>query len=192
MLRNATPLRRRRWFQRLYVWVLIGMVAGITVGLVAPELGESLEPLGDGFISLITMLLGPLIFCMVVSGIAAISDLRKLGAVALRSLIYFEVVTSIAMILGLIAVNVVKPGADLHVDAASLEISESAAERIDAAASMHWSDYFTQLIPSNIIESFATGSILRRSRRPRVLRDSALPHRGGHPFVAPPVRPLMK
>jgi len=159
--REALSPRRPRWFQRLYVWVLIGMVAGILVGFAAPGLGASLEPVGDAFISLITMLLGPIIFCMVVAGIAAVGNLRKLGAVALRSLVYFEIVTTIAMIFGLIAVNLVRPGADLHVDTASLEVSESAAERIDAAEGMHWSDYFTQLIPSNVVDSFATGSILQ-------------------------------
>jgi aerobic C4-dicarboxylate transport protein len=137
------------------------MIAGIVVGFLAPDFGASLEPVGDAFIALITMLLGPIIFCMVVAGIAAVHDLRKLGAVALRSLIYFEIVTTIAMIFGLVAVNVVRPGADLRVDPASLEVSAAAAERIDAATGMHWTDYFTQLIPSNIVESFASGSILQ-------------------------------
>ncbi|KQZ23231.1 MULTISPECIES: cation:dicarboxylate symporter family transporter [unclassified Microbacterium] len=153
--------KRSRWFQHLYVWVVAGMLAGIVVGFLAPEFGASLEPIGEAFIALITMLLGPIIFCMVVAGIAAVSDLRKLGAVAMRSLIYFEVVTTIAMIFGLVAVNVVRPGADLRVDPASLEVSADAAERIDAAQGMRWSDYFTPLIPSNIVESFATGSILQ-------------------------------
>ncbi len=137
------------------------MIAGIVVGFLAPDFGASLEPVGDAFIALITMLLGPIIFCMVVAGIAAVHDLRKLGAVALRSLIYFEIVTTIAMVFGLVAVNVVRPGAELRVDPASLEVSADAAERIDAAKGLHWSDYFTQLIPSNIVESFAAGSILQ-------------------------------
>lgn len=161
MARESLSPKRSRWFQRLYVWVVAGMVAGVVVGFLAPEFGASLEPVGDAFIALITMLLGPIIFCMVVSGIAAVSNLRKLGAVAMRSLIYFEIVTTIAMIFGLVAVNVVRPGADLRVDPASLEVTAAAAERIDAAKGLQWSDYFTQLIPSNIVESFATGSILQ-------------------------------
>lgn len=161
MSRESVSPKRPRWFQHLYVWVLAGMIAGIIVGFLAPEFGASLEPVGDAFIALITMLLGPIIFCMVVAGIAAVRDLRKLGAVAMRSLIYFEIVTTIAMIFGLVAVNIVRPGADLRVDPASIEVSAAAEERIDAATGMHWSDYFTQLIPSNIVESFATGSILQ-------------------------------
>ncbi|WP_079704237.1 cation:dicarboxylate symporter family transporter [Plantibacter cousiniae (nom. nud.)] len=145
----------------MYVWVVVGMVVGIIVGFLAPDFGASLEPVGEAFVALITMLLGPIIFCMVVAGVAAVSNLRKLGAVALRSLIYFEIVTTIAMVFGLVAVNVVRPGADLRVDPASLEVTAAAAERIDAAKGMRWSDYFTQLIPSNIVESFATGSILQ-------------------------------
>ncbi|MFT2753601.1 cation:dicarboxylate symporter family transporter [Clavibacter sp. Sh2088] len=161
MSRGVMSSRKPRWFQRLYLWVLAGMVAGITVGFLAPGFGASLEPVGDAFVSLITMLLGPIIFCMVTAGIAAVGDLRKLGAVALRSLIYFEIVTSLAMVLGLVAVNLVRPGADLRVDADSLEVSESASERISAATGMHWSDHVTQLIPSNIVESFATGAVLQ-------------------------------
>jgi aerobic C4-dicarboxylate transport protein len=159
--RGVVSLRKPRWYQRLYVWVLIGMTAGIAVGFLAPGFGASLEPVGDGFIALITMLLGPIVFCMVTAGIAAVGDLRRLGAVALRSLVYFEVVTVVAMLLGLVAVNLVRPGADLRVDAASLEVSESASDRISAATGLHWSDYFIQLIPSNIVESFATGSVLQ-------------------------------
>ncbi|MFJ6651467.1 cation:dicarboxylate symporter family transporter [Microbacterium sp. NPDC091313] len=157
--RTSSPARR--WYRQLYVWVLLGMLAGIVVGFAAPEFGSSLEPVGEAFISLITMLLGPIIFCMVVAGIAAVSSLRRLGAIALRSLIYFEVVTTFAMILGLLAVNVVRPGDGLHVDVSSLEVSDAAAAKFAAGEGMHWSDYFTQIVSSNIVDSFATGSILQ-------------------------------
>lgn len=158
--RNPAAVRTS-WFRQLYVWVLFGMAAGVAVGFLAPGFGASLEPLGEAFISLITMLLGPIVFCMVVTGIAAVANLRKLGGVALRSLIYFEVVTTIAMLLGLVAVNVVRPGDGLAVDQSALEVTGAASKKIDAAQGMQWTDYILQILPGNIIESFATGAILQ-------------------------------
>lgn len=152
----ATP-----WYRRLYVWVLIGMAAGGATGLAAPELGSSLEVLGDVFVSLLTMLLGPILFCMVVSGIAAVANLRAVGKVALRSIIYFEAVTTIALLLGLVVVNVVRPGAAMSVDPATLEVSEAVAERTTAAESVTWTDYFTQLVSGNAVAAFAEGHILQ-------------------------------
>jgi aerobic C4-dicarboxylate transport protein len=151
----------RRWYRRLYVWILAGMALGAATGLVAPEFGRSLEVLGDTFVSLLTMLLGPIIFCMVVGGITAVANLRHVGAVALRSIVYFEVVTTIALVLGLVVVNVVRPGAGMGVDAASLTVSDEVAERTDAAQSLEWTDYFTQLVPDNVVGSFAEGAVLQ-------------------------------
>src|SRR3712207_8736174 len=105
-----------RWYHRLYVWVLAAMVLGALTGLVAPEVGKSLEVLGDTFVSLLTMLLGPIVFCMVVGGIATVANLRQVGGVALRSIVYFEIVTTIALVLGLVVVNLVRPGAAMQVD----------------------------------------------------------------------------
>jgi aerobic C4-dicarboxylate transport protein len=152
---------RRRWYRRLYVWVLVGMALGAATGLVVPEFGRSLEVLGDTFVRLLTMLLGPIIFCMVVGGIAAVANLRQVGKVALRSIVYFEVVTTVALLLGLAVVNVVQPGAGMGVDAAALTLSDDVAERADAARSLEWTDYFTQIVSHNIVGSFAEGAVLQ-------------------------------
>jgi aerobic C4-dicarboxylate transport protein len=152
---------RGRWYRQLYVWVLIGMVLGAATGLIAPKFGKSLEILGDSFVSLLTMLLGPIIFCMVVGGIGAVANLRQVGKVALRSVLYFEVVTTIALLLGLVVVNLVRPGAGLNIAAGSLAISDDVAEKTAAGESLQWTHYFTQLIPENIVKSFADGALLQ-------------------------------
>ncbi|WP_084216396.1 cation:dicarboxylate symporter family transporter [Pseudonocardia spinosispora] len=159
----AGPGARARvgWYRRLYVWVLAGMVLGAVTGLVAPEVGKSLEILGDTFVSLLTMLLGPIIFCMVVGGIATVANLRQVGKVALRSIVYFEIVTTLALVLGLLVVNVVRPGEGMGVNAASLTVSHEVAERTAAGQSVRWTHYFTQLVPANIVHSFAEGAVLQ-------------------------------
>src|SRR5690349_13862912 len=105
--RTAVP-PRTPWYRHLYIWVLIAMALGAAVGLLWPTTGKALKPLGDAFVSLLTMTLGPLVLCMVVAGVGAVANLGAVGKVALRSIIYFEVVTTIALALGLLAVNVVR------------------------------------------------------------------------------------
>lgn len=155
------PTPARRWYRQLYVWVLTGMVLGAVTGLVAPQVGKSLEVLGDTFVSLLTMLLGPIIFCMVVAGIATVANLRQVGKVALRSIIYFEIVTTIALVLGLVVVNLVRPGASMRVAADSLTVSDEVAERTAAGQSVEWIHYLTQLVPENVVGSFAEGAVLQ-------------------------------
>lgn len=158
--RGAVETRRRPWYGHLYVWVLIAMALGTAVGLIWPATGRSLKPLGDAFVSLLTMTLGPLVLCMVVAGISAVANLSSVGKVALRSIIYFEVVTTIALGLGLLAVNLVRPGAGLHADANSLTMTEKVADGVTAGQELAWYDYFLQIIPSNIVSSLADGAIL--------------------------------
>ena len=158
---GAAPHVRRRWYRQLYVWVLVAMVLGAATGLIAPNIGTSLEILGDSFVSLLTMLLGPIVFCMVVGGIAAVADLRQVGKVALRSILYFEVVTTVALLLGLVVVNIVRPGSGLNVSASSLTLSKDVAAKAELAQSQSWTHYFTQLIPDNVVASFADGAILQ-------------------------------
>ncbi|MFC9220142.1 cation:dicarboxylate symporter family transporter [Streptomyces hygroscopicus] len=159
-MRARVP-NRRRWYHQLYVWVLAGMALGAATGLLAPELGRSMEVLGDTFVSLLTMLLGPIVFCMVVGGIATVANLRQVGKVALRSIVYFEVITTIALVFGLTVVNLVRPGDGMGVDAGSLKVSSEVAEHAHAGQSLKWTEYFTQLVPDNIVGSFAEGAVLQ-------------------------------
>jgi aerobic C4-dicarboxylate transport protein len=157
--RAVAAARRTPWYRHLYIWVLIAMALGTSVGLLWPTTGKALKPLGDAFVSLLTMTLAPLVLCMVVAGIGAVANLGSVGKVALRSLLYFEVVTSIALGLGLLAVNMIEPGAGLNTDVDSLEVTDKVADGIAAGQDLSWYDYILQIIPSNIIASLADGAI---------------------------------
>src|ERR1700726_1757797 len=102
---------RKPWYRSLYVQVLIAVFLGIVVGYLIPGLGKSLKPLGDGFINLVKMIIAPIIFCTVVHGIASMSDVKKLGRIAIKALVYFEVVSTLALFIGLVVVNLLHPGA---------------------------------------------------------------------------------
>src|SRR6186997_2425788 len=111
----------RRLTGHLYFWVLLAILAGGIFGYVNPSSAVKLKPLGDGFIALVKMLIGPVIFCTVVLGIVGAGDMRKVGRVGAKALIYFEVVSTIALVIGLVVINVMKPGAGFNVDPATLD-----------------------------------------------------------------------
>src|SRR5450631_4289151 len=113
----------RRFYRSLYFRVIAGIVAGIALGSLYPSAGELMKPLGDGFIKLIRMMITPVIFLTVVTGIARIGDMRKLGRVGLKALLYFEVLTTLALIVGFVVVKVVQPGAGINATAATLDAS---------------------------------------------------------------------
>src|ERR1700683_5247415 len=105
----------KKFYRTLYFRVLVGILLGVVLGVVSPATAAKMEPLGTGFIRLIRMMIGPVIFFTVVVGIASIGDLRKLGRVGIKALLYFEVVTSVALLIGLMVVNVIQPGAGMNV-----------------------------------------------------------------------------
>jgi aerobic C4-dicarboxylate transport protein len=144
----------------LYVQVLIAVAAGIAVGVLAPRLGGQLKPLGDGFIKLIKMLFAPIVFTTVVLGIARLETLRDLGRVGLRALIYFEVLSTFALVVGLVVVNVLGPGRGMNVDPATLDRksveSYTAAVRHDSFA-----DFVLNMIPASVVDALARNEILQ-------------------------------
>src|SRR4029453_4480613 len=113
--------RMKQLTRHLYFWVLLAILAGGTIGYVSPETGVKLKPLGDGFISLVKMLISPIIFCTVVLGIAGAGSMKKVGRVGGKALIYFEVVSTFALAIGLIVANVVQPGSGFNADPATLD-----------------------------------------------------------------------
>src|SRR5580704_17380947 len=113
--------KRKPWYSVLYIQVLIAVVIGICVGHFYPKTGIALKPLGDAFVSLIRMMIAPVIFCVIVQGIASISDLKKLGTLGVKTLIYFEVVSTLALIIGIVVAVIFHPGAGLNIDAATLD-----------------------------------------------------------------------
>src|SRR3989442_5245095 len=110
----------RPWYTVLYIQVIIAILIGIAVGYVFPETGKALKPLGDGFIQLIKMMIAPVIFCTVVHGIASMSDLKRVGRVGVKTLVYFELVSTLALAIGLLVGEIVQPGNGFNVDPASL------------------------------------------------------------------------
>jgi len=144
----------------LYVQVLIAIAIGILLGAFYPQFAQKMQPLGDGFIKLIRMLIAPIIFCTVVHGIASMSDLKKAGRVALKAIIYFEVVTTLALIIGLVVVNVWKPGVGMNVDPGALDASQIQTYTAQAKQQTIV-EFFLHLIPSTFVGAFAEGETLQ-------------------------------
>jgi aerobic C4-dicarboxylate transport protein len=161
------PPPRTPWYRVLYVQVIIGVLLGIVVGHFFPDTPQpgdwqasSLKPLADGFIRLIKMIIAPIVFCTVVHGLASMSDLKKLGRVGGKTLLYFEVVSTVALVIGLVVVNVLKPGAGFNVDIAALDpkIGQSYAEK---AQSLGTVDFLLNIIPTSFFDAFVKGDLLQ-------------------------------
>ncbi len=147
-------------FRSLYVQVLIAVAIGIALGYFAPDTAVQMKPLGDGFIKLIKMLIGPVIFCTVATGIAGMESLKDVGRTGLLALIYFEVLSTVALIIGLVVVNMVQPGAGMNVDVSSLDPRQVAAY---TQAAQHQSvvEFLLNIIPNTLIDAFAKGEVLQ-------------------------------
>lgn len=149
-----------RFYESLYFQVISGILIGVALGAVYPSAGESMKPLGDGFIKVIRMMIGPVIFCTVVTGIANIGDLRKLGRVGVKALLYFEVVTTIALLIGLAVVTIVQPGAGINANPATLD-AKAVAQYATSGKELHAVDFLLNIIPDTIMGAFARGEILQ-------------------------------
>ncbi|HTJ95064.1 MAG TPA: cation:dicarboxylase symporter family transporter, partial [Pararobbsia sp.] len=144
----------------LYVQVIVAIIAGVLLGHFYPSLAIDAKPLGDAFIKLIKMVIGPIIFCTVVSGIAGMQDVKKVGRVGGKALLYFEVVSTFALVLGLIATHVLKPGAGFNVDPATLD-GKAVASFAEKAHGQSTVDFLMHIIPNTIVDAFAQGEILQ-------------------------------
>ncbi len=149
-----------RLLKQLYIQVLIGVAAAIVLGLVAPSVALRMKPLGDGFIALLKMLLGPIIFCSVVHGLAQVRDLKKLGRLATKAIIYFEAISTLGMIIGAVTANVFHPGVGLHVTAESSSASGLGGV-LAAAPKFSIINFLLGIIPLTPIDAFAKGDILQ-------------------------------
>jgi aerobic C4-dicarboxylate transport protein len=148
------------FYTHLYVQVLTAIVIGILLGHFYPHIGEAMKPLGDGFIKLIKMLIAPIIFCTVVHGIASMEDLKKVGRVGLKALIYFEVVTTLALIVGLIVVNILQPGVGMNVDSRTID-TKSIQVYTTKAGQQGTAEFLMHIIPNTVVGAFAEGEILQ-------------------------------
>ena len=156
---NPTP-KKLPLYRSLYIQVLTAVVAGVLLGHFYPALGEQMKPLGDGFIKLIKMIIAPIIFCTVVVGIAGMEDMKKVGKTGGLALLYFEVVSTVALIIGLICVNLLQPGAGMNVDASTLD-TKALSAYTGPGKMASTTDFLMNIIPSTVIDAFAKGEILQ-------------------------------
>jgi aerobic C4-dicarboxylate transport protein len=154
------PLIHPGLFRSLYFQVLLAIAAGIALGVLFPHAAQAMQPLGDGFIKLIKMLIAPIIFCTVATGIGGMEKLREVGKAGGLALLYFEAVTTLALIVGLVIVNVLKPGVGMNVDAASLDI-HAVAQYVQPGKMPGVVDYLLGIIPNTFFDAFAKGDVLQ-------------------------------
>ncbi|MFC6880423.1 MULTISPECIES: C4-dicarboxylate transporter DctA [Actinomadura] len=155
----ATP--SRPWYKQLYLWVLTAITAGVLTGWLWPSAGVALEPVGTTFVSAIKMLITPIVFLTIVAGIGGVDSLRRVGRIGLKSLAYFQVGTLAALALGLVAVNVFQPGADVHAHPGDLRLAGDAAQYVKDGEEQSWWHFLTDIVPSSAVGAFAEGNILQ-------------------------------
>lgn len=148
------------FYKTLYFQVIVAIILGVMLGHFMPELGAKLKPLGDGFIKLVKMMIAPIIFCTIVVGIAGMEDMKKVGRVGGKALLYFEVVTTLALAIGLLVVNFVQPGSGMNVDPATLDTG-AIAKYTEKAAGQSTVDFILHIIPQSAVGAFAEGEILQ-------------------------------
>jgi aerobic C4-dicarboxylate transport protein len=153
-------MRNRPIYKSLYAQVLVGITLGVLLGYFYPSLGAQMKPLGDAFIKLIKMIIAPIIFCTVAVGIAGMEDMKKVGKTGALALLYFEAVSTIALIVGLVVVNLVKPGAGMHIDPHTLDTTGIAAYT-GPGKMQSTTEFLLNIIPNSVVDAFAKGEILQ-------------------------------
>src|ERR1044072_8403877 len=151
---------KKPFYQSLYVQVLAAIVIGVLLGHFFPESGKAMKPLGDGFIKLIKMIIAPIIFCTIVVGIAGMEDMKKVGKVGGYALLYFEIMSTIALIVGLLIVNITQPGVGMNVDPASLD-TKAIAQYTGPGKMQTTTEFLLAIIPYSVVDAFAKGDMLQ-------------------------------
>jgi len=159
ILPNDIP-RPKRWYKQLWLQVLAAMALGILLGKLYPHFGVRLQPLGDAFIKAVRMLIAPIIFCTVVHGIARMANVARVGRVALKAIVYFEVVTTIALIIGLAAVNLWQPGRGMNIDLARVDTS-AVQSYVAHPENVGVTQFLTNIIPGTFFGAFTEGNVLQ-------------------------------
>jgi aerobic C4-dicarboxylate transport protein len=151
----------RKIYKGLYFQVIVAIILGILLGVFYPTFAESLKPLGDGFIKLVKMMIAPIIFCTIVTGLAGMQDTKKVGRVGVKAILYFEVVSTLALIIGLIIVNLFQPGAGMNIDPLTLDQAAVAKYVTPAQGGQGVAEFFSNIIPDNIVGALANGNLLQ-------------------------------
>lgn len=157
---QGAPARKLKFYQILYVQVLFAIVVGILLGYFKPDLGQAMQPLGDGFIKLVKMIIAPVIFLTVATGIAAMSDLKKVGRVAGKAMLYFLVFSTLALIVGMLVSHLVQPGAGMHINSATLD-QKAVSGYVAKAHDSTITGFLLNVIPTTIFSPFVGGDILQ-------------------------------
>jgi aerobic C4-dicarboxylate transport protein len=152
-------------YRNLYAQVIAAIALGWIVGVIWPEKGAAMRPLGDGFIKLIRMLIAPIIFTTITVGIANMGEMKDVGRIGLRAFIYFEVVSTLALVIGLVVVNVLQPGVGLHVTATPADVQAVAGYGAQAAQTHDTVAFLLNIIPTTMVDAFARGDILQGAPR---------------------------
>ena len=147
------------FYKILYVQVLFAIVCGVALGYFEPKLGVDLKPLGDGFIKLVKMIIAPVIFCTVVHGIAGMQDMKKVGRVGGKALLYFEIVSTLALAIGLVVANVAQPGAGFNADVSTLD-TKAIGDYTAKAKAQSTTEFILNIIPATFVDVFVKGDIL--------------------------------
>ena len=157
---TGLSVHHKPFFKSLYFQVLTAIALGVLLGHFYPQLGEQMKPLGDGFIKMIKMIIAPIIFCTVVHGIASMQDMKKVGRVGLKALVYFEVLTTLALIVGLIVVNTLQPGAGMNIDASTID-TKAIQGFVAKSKEQSTVQFLMDVIPNTVVGAFAQGEILQ-------------------------------
>ncbi|WP_371766515.1 dicarboxylate/amino acid:cation symporter [Massilia sp.] len=151
---------KKPFYKVLYVQVLFAIIVGVLLGIYDPGIATAMKPLGDGFVKLIKMIIAPVIFCTVVAGIAGMQDMKKVGRVGGKALLYFEIVSTFALAIGLLVANLIKPGAGFNVNPATLD-THSIAQYTEKTKALTTTDFLMNIIPNTFVDAFAKGEILQ-------------------------------
>eukprot|EP01041_Mallomonas_annulata_P019973 gene19973-39545_t len=157
---TSTSARKLPLYRSLYVQVITAVIIGVLLGHFYPAVGEAMKPLGDGFIKLIKMLIGPIVFCTVVSGIAGMQDIKKVGRIGCKALLYFELVSTFALFIGMAVGNWVRPGDGFNVNPATLD-AKAVTDYVGKAKNMTPTDFFLNIIPNTVADAFGKGDVLQ-------------------------------
>ncbi|MDQ4489785.1 cation:dicarboxylase symporter family transporter [Sinomonas sp. ASV486] len=161
--KGAGPVGRTRKsvVKQMWFWVLVAVAAAALLGVAAPKVAVSLQPLGTIFINAIKMIVGPIVFCLVVTGVGGLTNLKEAGRIGLRSLLYFEAVSTLALFIGLLAVNLFQPGAGLNIDPSKIQVSQTVEGYIGKGQNNDWWSVLVNIVPTSIVSPFTEGNILQ-------------------------------
>lgn len=148
------------WYKNMLVQVILGIVLGVVVGEISPEWGQKMKPLGDAFINLIKLVIAPIIFCTIVTGVAGMGNMKQVGRVGAKALLYFEIITTLALIFGLVVVNLYQPGSSMNIDPSHVDTS-AMQEKLAHATPKSTIDFLMGIIPDTFVGAFAHGDILQ-------------------------------